>query len=91
MRKKIIATCAISMILIASPVLALDSKEKCVRGDAKTVDAAFTLGVKLAKDAGLELGSGEKQAHIHILPEKDHGRYVVEVCPASCEEDNPKT
>lgn len=92
MKKNIIATCAISAILIASPAFAVASKVKCVKGDAKTVDAAFTLGVKLAKDAGLELGSGEHQAHIHILPEKDHGLYVVEVCPASCEEDdNPKT
>lgn len=91
MKKNIIAACAVSAMLIASPALALDSKENCMRGDAKTVDAAFTLGVKLAKDAGLELGAGENKAQIRILPKNDHDLYVVEVCHAPCEDDNPNS
>ncbi len=85
MKKIIIAGCAVAAILVVNLAQAADSDKNCIRGDAKTIDEAFTLGVKLAKSAGLELGAGENQAHIHILPEKDHDLYVVEVCPSSCE------
>ena len=62
---------------------ALASEEECVKGDAKTVDEAFKLGVELAKKAGLELGNGEKKSKIHILSDKEHHLYIVKVCPPS--------
>ena len=71
-----------AILLIFSSAYAVDADKNCLRGDAKTIDDAFSLGVELAQKAGFELGDGEKEARIHILPDKEHGLYLVEVCPA---------
>ena len=84
MKKLILAACALSTLLVFSTAQAADSDKDCIKGDAKTVDEAFKLGVQIAKDSGLELGEGEGKSHIHILPEKKQGLFVVEVCSSSC-------
>ncbi len=76
------ALCASIMLLAVSSAHALAAEESCVKGDAKTVDEAFSLGVELAKKIGFELGDGEKSAHIHILPDNKHHIYIVELCPS---------
>jgi hypothetical protein len=79
---------AAAIILVSASGYAADADKECLRGDAKTVDEAFKLGVDMAKKAGLELGDGENKAHIHILPNKEHNFYTVEVCSSACKKDN---
>ena len=88
MKTFISALCAAAVILVSSSAYAVDAEKNCLRGNAKTVDEAFKLGVDMAKKAGLKLGDEKKEAHIHILPNKDASLYTVEVCSSACEEDH---
>jgi hypothetical protein len=91
MKTFISTLCAAGILLVSSSAYAINAEKTCFKGDAKTVDEAFNLGVELAKKSGFELGDGEKNAHIHILPDKEHGIYIVKVCPSPCKEDKTET
>jgi len=83
MNKNIIAALMVSTLLAAGSAYAADHFSGPLRGHAKTIDEAFSSGVKMAKNAGFELGEekdcNKSYAKIKILPKKENGLYVVEV------------
>ncbi len=89
MKKNIIAAFSIASLFAAGSSYAGDSCLGCIKGYAKTVDEAFDLGIKIARDAQFKLGDGEEDAHLHIMPKKDDVLYLVQVCPSGCEPDAP--